>query len=269
MPGQNTPRVGCGMYAFTRRLQEAWLAWLSNLHPRLPAPYNEPFAISFLDHPEAYYHRNFLFGHTCGYPYITRLHTTHDVLCTPEFNVRGSVGGRYSSWFVTRAGSDKTKLGEFRDSIAAINTTDSNSGMNVLRYAVSRSAGSGPFFHRVIVSGSHLSSLKLVQKGDADIAAVDANTYYFAKSQGKIDERTLKIIGQSKYTMGLPFIIGKSLDLDRGLLVKVFNQALKTLPPGIRETLCINRFIEVNHEDYLGIHDMKQEAENRGYPRLL
>ncbi|MCY3770361.1 MAG: PhnD/SsuA/transferrin family substrate-binding protein [Gammaproteobacteria bacterium] len=268
MSGKNGPLVCCGMYAFTRCLQEAWSALLSNLPGHLPAPYNEPFMISFLDQPEEYHRRNFLFGQTCGYPYITRLHATHEVLCTPEFNIKGTVGGHYSSWFITRANSDRTKLEEFRDSVAVINTTDSNSGMNVLRHAVSRFAGTGTFFRHVRVSGSHLSSLKLVGKGAADLAAIDANTYYFAKTQGKIDENAFKIIGQSPYTMGLPFIIGKTREFDKGPLVQAFNRALKTLGPRTRETLCIQRFTEVSHEDYLPIHELKQEAENLGYPLL-
>lgn len=268
MSGRNDPFVCCWMYTFTKPLQEAWLAFLSNLPPHLPAPHNEPFTISFLDQPEDYHHRNFLFGHTCGYPYITRLYTTHEVLCVPEFNIQGSVGGQYSSWFITRANSGQTKLEEFRDSIAVINNTDSHSGMNVLRYAVSQFAGSGTFFHNVLVSDSHLSSLKLVEKGIADIASIDVNTYYFAKSQGKIDENQFKIIGQSPYTMGPPFIMGKSLETDKVSLVQAFNKTLKTLNPRIGKTLCINRFIEVNHEDYLSIHEMKQEAGNLGYPLL-
>lgn len=268
MSGNSAHLVCCWMYAFTKRMQDAWLVLLSNIHQHLPTPHNEPFVISFLDRPEDYHHSNFLFGQTCGYPYITRLYKTHDVVCAPEFNIEGSIGGQYSSWFITRKNSDKTKLEEFRGSTAVINNTDSNSGMNVLRYAVSKFACSRTFFHNVIVSDSHLSSMKLVEEGAADIAAIDVNTYYFAKSEGKIDENALKIIGQSEHTMGPPFIIRKSLNIDKVSLIKALNKTLKTVEPQIRETLCINQFIEVNHKDYLYTYELKQQAKNLGYPLL-
>ncbi|HTJ90442.1 MAG TPA: PhnD/SsuA/transferrin family substrate-binding protein [Acidocella sp.] len=68
-------------------------------------------------------------------------------------------------------------LTELRGGICAINAIDSHSGMNVLRAELASCSPPTPFFAEVRVTGGHAASLAAIQKGEADVAAIDCVTF--------------------------------------------------------------------------------------------
>ena len=116
-----------------------------------------------------------LLSQSCGYP-LLRLPPHVQVVATPRYRAEGCEGAAYRSALIVRVDDPAATLGDLRDRRCAINGTDSNSGMNLLRAAVAPWARGGRFFGRVEVSGSHLESLARVGDGRADIAAIDCVT---------------------------------------------------------------------------------------------
>ena len=206
----DNPLICCWMYAFTSELRSAWAALFQNLGRCLPEIHNTQFTIAFEDKPGAFHQKNLFLGHTCGYPFATRLWQTHRLVCVPEFDIEGAKNGFYSSWVIANRDSTGNALSDFRHHRVAINNRDSNSGMNVLRHAVAPLAQGRPFFKEVQISGSHLTSIKMVENGSADLAAIDAVTYHFAQSANMVNEDRIKVIDQSEQTLGLPFVAGIS-----------------------------------------------------------
>jgi ABC-type phosphate/phosphonate transport system substrate-binding protein len=261
-------KISCGMYAFTSDMRDAWAVIFENLHYYLPRPYNRPFILEFDTTSLESLHQNLFLGHTCGYPYVTRWYKSHEPVCVPEFEVPGCDGVRYSSVFVTRADSEKSSPDEFRNSIAAINTRDSNSGMNVLRHEIAQYAQGAPYFNTVVISESHLESMNMVIQGKADIAAIDSVTYHFAVGQDLLDASKLKIIGRSRHTTGLPFVISRNIKFDREIIVDAMNSCLENIPDVHKSFLKIRRFSRVEANDYESIKQLESESRKLGYSKL-
>jgi ABC-type phosphate/phosphonate transport system substrate-binding protein len=170
--------------------------------------------------------------------------------------------------FVARVDSEKSSLDEFKNSIAAINTRDSNSGMNVFRYEIAKYAQGEPYFNTVVVSGSHLESMNMVIHSKADIAAIDSVTFHFAVEQGLVDVSNLKIIAQSRPTTGLPFVISRNLEVDRETIVNAMNSCLDNIPDSQKSFLKISRFSRVEAKDYESIKLLESESRLLAYPDL-
>jgi ABC-type phosphate/phosphonate transport system substrate-binding protein len=270
MPDNTRPNlISCGMYAFTPNLQDAWLELLQNLHHHLPTPFNQAFDIHLDDATDILKSPNLFIGQTCGYPYITKWVNSHNLVCVPQFSINGCQQKTYSSRILTHANSTRSKLEDFSDSIAVINNTDSNSGMNVFRYEVSKHADSSAFFSKVLVSDSHLTSMQMITAGKADIAAIDSATYAFAVQQGVIDSADFKLIGQTVSTTGLPFIIPKEINIDPTVIVDALNSCLAELPQENKDHLQISNFVTVEESDYTQIIELERTAQQRGYPEIL
>jgi len=211
------------------------------------------------------------FGHTCGYPLMKHLKNRVTPFCVPVFDAPGTDGKLYSSRFIVSANSAIEALDECRGKIAAMNAADSNSGMNVLRYAVAKYNPSAAFFSRVVQTGGHLHSLEAVAAGTADVAAIDCVSYQLIQDHWPELIDQVRSIGFSVKTCGLPFVLPKSSirDADSSLLVDNLNQALANTPEKIRNSLHLLRFEPVVLEDYQPIVDLETFAIDSGYPCLI
>lgn len=256
------------MYAFTPRLREAWTTLFQNLHKHLPAPFNTPASIAFDDSEDALLSPDLLLGHTCGYPFVTKLHRTHALVCVPEFDIEGCSGIHSSSWIVADSSHPGETLNDFLNSTATFNNRNSNSGMNVFRYEVSKIANGAPFFRQTLLSGSHLTSIQNIAQGHADIATIDAVTWHFAEVQNLFEMSKLKIIGQTTRTPALPFVKPDSIELDQSTLTQAVNSCLQALPQDIRSFLRIRRFSVVNAAGYESVRRLEEHAIDNHYPEL-
>ena len=256
------------MYAFTSDLQEAWNALFEPLHHFLPSPYDQPLTLIFEDQDAYFLEPEFLIGHTCGYPFVKKWHTTHDLVCIPIFDIAGCRGRDYSSWIIARHDHQGEKLEDFKGSVATMNNPDSNSGMNVFRYEISKICGGKNFFSDVVISHSHLTSIAHVLERKADIAAIDAVTWHFAKHQGELNLDEIKIIGQTVETPGLPLVKPKSCSLDSKTITQALNTSLGQQSEELRGFLKISEFREVNSDDYTFILDLENQAINNQLPEL-
>ena len=143
---------------------------------------------------------------------------------------------------------------ESKGLIAAINTMNSNSGMNVLRHeieTINKLSSIEKFFKELKISGSHNNSLEYLIDEKADIASIDAASYYFLQRNNPELNSQLKVIGRSVKTTSPPFVTHGNNPLCGSVdLMETLNRALLKLPSKQQEILNIERFVDVSFSDY-------------------
>ena len=87
-----------------------------------------------------------VFGQTCGYPYARTCTTPSALIATPEYAFPGCEGTQHRSFVVGRADDPRRDLEGFRGGVAALNSSDSNSGMNLFRATIAPVSGGRTFF---------------------------------------------------------------------------------------------------------------------------
>ena len=265
-----TPRfVALGMYAFTEQQQSSWQQ-LFNRFCELSGVAGGSVVLSFDHDPNRLLEPGLWFGHTCGYPLMTRLKDFVSPFCVPLFDVPGTDGKFYASRIIVAAGSDIDCISASRGRVAVINNPDSNSGMNVLRHAVAGVSDSEQFFSSVVTSGGHLHSLEAVASGAADIAAIDCVSYQLIADWRPELCAGIKIIGDSIKTCGLPLVMSHAdmAEADTGEMTEGLNQALTHCDDQVRSTLHLDGFASIQLDDYRSILEVEQYAIQRGYPEL-
>ena len=261
--------VTLGMYAFTEAQQSAWRQLFEHFC-ELSNVAGESVSLSFDHDPGRLLEPGLWFGHTCGYPLMTRLKDFISPFCVPLFNVPGTDGKCYASRIIVAADSAIDSIKASRGCVAVMNNPDSNSGMNVLRHAVAGVSDSEQFFSSVVTSGGHLHSLEAVASGAADIAAIDCVSYQLIADWRPELCAGIKIIGDSIKTCGLPLVMSHAdiAEADTGEMTEGLNQALTHCDDQVRSTLHLNGFASIQLDDYRSILEVEQYAIQRGYPEL-
>ncbi len=265
-------QIACGMYAFTQPLRDAWQSLFKPLGGILNLLTSSTsvgkIEVSFNSAAEAYNSPMLLLGHTCGYPYLKRWQHSHRLVCVPEYDIHGCIAGKYSSWFVTNRENPATNLLDFKGQSVALNALDSNSGMNVLRYALRTHVSGENYFDQIMVTGRHIDSLRAVADEKAALAAIDAISYFHIVDNEPELLDAIRIVGQSDHTMGLPFITPRDQNTSDSILTLGLNHCLELLSKEQRQCLKIVKFSEVSDLDYQRISALESEAIESGYPTL-
>jgi ABC-type phosphate/phosphonate transport system substrate-binding protein len=268
-PGSK-PFFACGMYAFHKELRVAWQTLfdefrrLSEIGDRLDENLLFDSGESVLRDPRLF------IGHTCGYPLMKHLQDAVTPFCVPVFDVPGVQGNLYSSRIIVSNQADISTLAECRNGVVAVNHSDSNSGMNVLRHAIAALNPKSPFFATVIDSGGHLQSLTAVAEQRADVAAIDCVSFQLIEDRWPELTARVRSIGDSVNTCGLPLVVptSKRATTNTDNVVQALNQALEQVDPEIRLRLHLKHFERVSIDDYRSIVDVESFAINAGYPEL-
>lgn len=211
-----------------------------------------------------------VFGQSCGYPYVTALASRVALIATPCYAFEGCDGANHCSFIVARRGDPRADLGAFRGARAALNSRDSNSGMNLFRAALAPLAGGRPFFASVEVTGSHAASLAAVVEGRADVAAIDCVTFgLLERGRAELTE-AVAAVARSASTPGLPYIASGHLDPSTVDAVRAaLSEALND--PGLaaaRTALGLTGALPLGPADYAPIGELEREAIRLGYPVL-
>lgn len=211
-----------GMYDFDFPLREAndvlWSALRSCLvangadpdHlPGVPIDRESDMAGVWTD-PDLY------LAQTCGYPYVTLLKEKGvRVVATPIYDAPfcESTDHHYRSVVVVRKDSPHQSLEGLRGLRAAVNSLDSNSGMNTFRHLLAQlvhqknesdASGQASFFSEVKLSGGHLRSVAMVAEGEVDVAAIDCVT--FSLLEDMRPNLPVRVLAKTEASPGLPLI---------------------------------------------------------------
>jgi phosphonate transport system substrate-binding protein len=176
------------------------------------------------------------------------------VLCGERYQKRPI----YFSDVVVHRDSPYTSFGDLRGCVWAYNESVSHSGYNLVYYSLLERGERLPFFGKMIKSGSHLNSLRMVIDERADAAAIDSHVLdVLLQRDPRIAAqiRVIDVLGPSTIP---PVVVAKKVDaeLKRQLQEALItmhhdNYAVSQLHKG-----SIERFVPVTSEHYQDIRYM-------------
>ncbi len=184
---------------------------------------------------------------TCGMPFRTRLKDHVQLVCTPDYALEGCPPGYYRSAIVVRADDPRFTLAEFAPSRLAYNGTDSQSGYAAL-YA--HCAPLGFWFANSVESGGHLPSARMVAEGEADLAALDAQSWRIIERHERFTA-DLRVLEHTAPTPGLPLITGPAHDPE--VIFAALEDALAALLDADRRVLDLRGFVRIPRSAYLEV----------------
>lgn len=164
------------------------------------------------DLPAFWQDPNLLIGQTCGYPLMAGLCGAAQYIATPGYTTRFGEGAYHKSVIIVRADSDIDSLHEAEGRICAMNMSDSNTGMNLLRLEIAKLGGKRPFFSRVFETLAHRNSMMAIVLGEADIAAIDCVSFALLEQNDPDLARQLEVIHETEESPCLPFITSPDTD---------------------------------------------------------
>ena len=202
-----------------------------------------------------------LLSQACGYPLVTGLSASVQVVGAFRYTAPGCSGIDYRSELVARVG-DADAIEGYRGRVAAINSPDSHSGCNALRGLVAPLARNGAFFADQLVTGSHRGSLAAVQSGSADIAAIDCVSLAGFRRHDPDLVRGLRVIGWTASAPGLPLITsGTTTAADLAALREALQAACSDPAlADVRAALFIGGFQVVTKEAWRVIEGVRRSA---------
>lgn len=213
---------------------------------------------------------NLLFSQCCGYDVIRRFQGRLTPVAAPCYDAPGCAGIEYASFVVVREDCSFTDVLEMRDTVAVINGPESHSGMSALRHLVAPRNVAGRFFARVKVSGAHVSSLEMLRRGEADVAAIDCVTFTLLEAYQPRAVLGLRVLGRTYRAPAPPYVTRSEGDEDlpkrvRAALFRTVNQVdLKTA----RQTLFLKDAIPTSSAIYGKVSAFEDYAIGLGYPKL-
>tara|TARA_B100000768_G_scaffold129238_1_gene119873 strand:+ start:2414 stop:3130 length:717 start_codon:yes stop_codon:yes gene_type:complete len=182
---------------------------------------------------------NLFLSQTCGLPFRAKLHGLVQLVATPDNQIPNCAAGYYHSVILARKGSDPDLAAN--DFILAYNEPLSQSG-----WAAPQSIGITGVSR--VQTGGHAASAQAVMDGTADVAAIDALSWYFL-SRDWDKASSLTVLTTTPTTPTLPYIT--ALNQDANALRHGLNRAILSLDPKDRETLQIFGLVVIKEEKYL------------------
>lgn len=211
-----------------------------------------------------------LLSQTCGYPLVTGLAGVVQVVGAMRYSAPGCGGIGYRSELLVRDDDSGRILDDFRGRVAAYNDRASQSGCHSLRARVAPLAQNGRFFARAVETGAHRASLALLQRGAADIAAIDCITLAGLRRHAPELTRGLRSIGSTALVPGLPLITGAATTPAELAALRVALAAAVADPAlaEVRAALFIAGFEPVAHEAWQPLVELNDAASRLGCTEL-
>jgi ABC-type phosphate/phosphonate transport system substrate-binding protein len=189
-----------------------WQAWWQAVTPYISAAgvTNLPQQLSWPEDYMAHWRQpELLLSQICALPLVDQLKGQVQYVASPVFSTTMQQGSDYCSLLLVAAESAVAQLGDLRHARVAINDTNSQSGYGILNYSLMQS---GVEMDELVagwaLSGSHLQSLRWLQQGKVDLAAIDCITYHFVCQHQPQLVAGLRSIGTTQSTLGHAWVTG-------------------------------------------------------------
>ncbi len=198
-----------------------------------------------LDLRESWHRPDLLLGQTCGWPLITELRDVVEVIGAFDVSVSFATAGRYRSvlvaskpWSIAAWRADPT-------AIVAVNGLDSLSGWISLCHVW----GGRPT--SLLMTGTHVESMRAVAEGRAQVASIDALSFEFLSEIEPMTAGRLHVVGHGPVVPTLPLVMAVDLahrrdEVRAALVAAVADPATARA----REVLRIRGFVPLALEDY-------------------
>ncbi len=205
LPMYDLPEIG--------EVTQAWWAGLCKWWHRLGLK-DVPSVLNGSDDPyDDWLSPSLFLSQTCGYPLTHRLRGKVTLVAAPCYKAEGCEEGSYRSALIVREGVGLSSLADLRGRKAAVNSYDSQSGWNALRYALREFGKIADFFASIDITGSHRLSLAAIRERKADIAAIDCVTFALIKRYAPAEVSGLSVLAWSAPAPSLPLITRAGIDL--------------------------------------------------------
>jgi ABC-type phosphate/phosphonate transport system substrate-binding protein len=218
------------------------------------------------DQAQAWQSSDLLLSQCCGYPF-THLYASRLLpLLTPHYSVEGCSGPAYSSFVFVRSADNIRALTELRGRISAINDRTSMSGMLALKLVFAPLTENGRFFARTVETGAHARSLEAVQRGEADVCAVDAVCVALARRHRPELLAGLAEIARSPLVPGLPYVTAghrppaELVRMRQAIAAAFADPRLQQA----REALFLSGYSPLDRSDYAIIAALERNLERHG-----
>lgn len=195
-----------------------------------------------------------ILSQTCGMPYRTQLQGRVKLVGTPDYQLEDCPAGHYRSAIVVRADDPREMLGAYADARLAYNAQHSQSGFAAL---YNHAAPSGIWFQKRIESGAHLASARMVAQGQADIAALDGQTWRLIQRYEGWAAK-LRVLEFTAPTPGLPLITGLAQDAE--LVFEAAAEAFDALSSQNAAALDLHGLIRIPKEAYFAVPNPAESA---------
>ncbi|MBV9566814.1 MAG: phosphate ABC transporter substrate-binding protein, partial [Hyphomicrobiales bacterium] len=102
---------------------------------------------------ESWRHPELILGQSCGYPALHEHRDNLRIVATPIYDAPGCETDTHCSFILVSADSPRSELVDLRGARFALNSWDSNTGMNLPRFALAPLAKGGRFLGEILETG--------------------------------------------------------------------------------------------------------------------
>lgn len=210
----------------------------------------------------------------CGWPYTQRHDRPErsvDLLCAPVMAApRYEDRPIYFTDVVVRHDRPWQSFADLRGRSYAFNDPGSHSGYNVPRDHLLRLGEIRGYFGRTVASGSHQTSIRMVEAGEVDASGIDSTVLDVERRRRPelgTALRTVAVLGPSPIP---PVIVTRALAENRQERLRAALLAMHEAAEGraILADGCMVRFVPVQDADYDPIRAMVARAVTAGFLEL-
>jgi phosphonate transport system substrate-binding protein len=145
----------------------------------------------------------------------------------------------------------------------AYNEPRSHSGYNVVRAYLSVLGATRDFFGKVVESGAHTMSLKMILSSQVDGGAIDSTVLEWAIAQSTEVSEQIRVIATFGPSPIPPWVVCRKVSINlrdklRALLLRMHTDARGR---GLLERAGLELFVEAQDSDYDAIRVMARKAE--------
>lgn len=163
-----------------------------------------------IDHMLSWAHSDLVLGQICNLPLRAEFIEHVTVIGTADYGLDGCLPGYYRSVFIVRRDNTATCPSDMAKKRFAFNEPLSQSGYGAAQLWAQEH---GFQFQQSQKTGSHRASIAAIAEGVADIAAIDAHTFWIEQNENPATNK-VKVIGHTYPSPGMTFITRKGQDPD-------------------------------------------------------
>ncbi len=187
-----------------------------------------------------------------------------ELLAAPVLHGRRYAGKPiYFSDVVVRKESSFFSFDDLRDCTWAYNEFISHSGWNLVCYSLLQQGRTPGYFGRIVKSGSHLKSLRMVLDGQVDATAIDSHVLDVMLRQDPALGARLRVIETLGPSGIPPVVVAKRLDdcLKQRIRTALLHMHHNAASANELRRGLIERFAPVTDEHYAGMLGMLAQVE--------
>lgn len=204
----------------------------------------------------------------CGLPYVWKINAGEPAieLCAVPVMRHERYGNSpvYFSDVVVHRDSRFKSFEDLRGASWVYNERRSHSGYNVVRHYLSQRGEKTGYFGKVIESGAHQASLKMVIDREIDASAIDSTVLEAEMRRMPALETRIRIVRTIGPSPMPPWVVHKSVPVElRGAIAQVLlDMHGDPDGTGILEQWGISHFVAAEHSSYQSIQEMAGEARD-------